>query len=52
MKSFADRLQDSITKTSSVLVAGCDPVIDDLPPFLLVEAARCCTSDEAQYRLL
>ena len=47
MKSFADRLQDSITKTSSVLVAGCDPVIDDLPPFLLAEAARCCTSDEA-----
>lgn len=40
MSNFADRLQASIDKTSSVLVAGCDPVIDALPPFLLEDAKR------------
>ncbi len=45
MKTFADRLQASIDKSSSVLVAGCDPVIDSLPPFLLAEAQSRHTSD-------
>lgn len=40
MNSFADRLQASIDRNKSVLVAGCDPVIDALPPFLLAEATR------------
>lgn len=40
MSGFADALQDSIARTASVLVAGCDPVIDTLPQFLVDEACR------------
>lgn len=32
---FADRLQASIVKTNSFLVAGCDPVIENFPEFIL-----------------
>lgn len=46
MNSFADRLQASIEKSGSVLVAGCDPVIDALPPFLLAEATRRHNTDQ------
>lgn len=40
MGTFIDRLQASIDKTGSVLVAGCDPVIENLPPFLVESAQR------------
>jgi orotidine-5'-phosphate decarboxylase len=38
MNNFADRLQQSISQTDSHLVAGCDPVIDLLPEFLMTKA--------------
>lgn len=47
MTSFADRLQASIDKTQSVLVAGCDPVIDTMPAFLLDDARSRYDNDEA-----
>ena len=43
MKLFADRLQDSILKNSSVIVAGFDPVIDGFPAFLLEQAVTAKT---------
>jgi orotidine-5'-phosphate decarboxylase len=45
MTSFADRLQASIVSSKSALVAGCDPVLDKLPSFLLEEAQRATKSD-------
>ncbi|MEY4669011.1 MAG: hypothetical protein RL518_1710 [Pseudomonadota bacterium] len=45
MTSFADRLQASIASSKSSLVAGCDPVLEKLPPFLLDEAQRASKSD-------
>jgi len=47
MRAFADRIQESIDATQSVLVAGCDPVIDALPPFLLADAQARYNNDEA-----
>lgn len=46
MTSFADRLQSSIEKTKSALVAGCDPVLEKLPRFLLAEAEKMAVRDE------
>jgi orotidine-5'-phosphate decarboxylase len=45
MTTFADRLQASIVSSKSSLVAGCDPVIEKLPSFLLDEAQRITNSD-------
>jgi orotidine-5'-phosphate decarboxylase len=45
MSPFADTIQKSIAKTGSVLVAGCDPVIDKLPAFLIADAERRATTD-------
>lgn len=45
MTSFADRLQASILSSQSALVAGCDPVLEKLPDFLLDEAQRTTKSD-------
>ena len=45
MTTFADRLQASIVSSRSVLVAGCDPVLEKLPAFLLNEAQRTTRSD-------
>ncbi len=45
MTSFADRLQASILSSQSALVAGCDPVLEKLPAFLLDEAQRTTKSD-------
>lgn len=45
MTTFADRLQASIVSSKSSLVAGCDPVLDKLPPLLLDEAQRTTSSD-------
>jgi orotidine-5'-phosphate decarboxylase len=47
MSTFADRLQQSISQTNSRLVAGCDPVIDSLPEFLLTKANSIASSDSA-----
>jgi orotidine-5'-phosphate decarboxylase len=41
MSNFADRLYASITSTKSFLVAGCDPVLDTLPDFIISQAANC-----------
>jgi len=46
MSSFADRLTDSISSTGSALVAGCDPVLESLPSFLIDEAAQKAASDD------
>ena len=47
MKTFADRVHAAIARTSSHLVAGCDPVLDKLPSFILDEArAKTSTNDE------
>jgi orotidine-5'-phosphate decarboxylase len=45
MTTFADRLQASIVSSNSFLVAGCDPVLEKLPPFLLDDAQRVSKSD-------
>ncbi|MEN9845978.1 MAG: hypothetical protein RIS36_1125 [Pseudomonadota bacterium] len=45
MTTFADRLQASIVSSKSALVAGCDPVLEKLPSFLLDEAQRSTKSD-------
>jgi orotidine-5'-phosphate decarboxylase len=45
MTSFADRLQASILASKSSLVAGCDPVLEKLPAFVLDEAQRSAKSD-------
>lgn len=45
MTTFADRLQSSIDSTKSALIAGCDPVLDKLPRFLLADAEKKATSD-------
>ena len=45
MTTFADRLQASIVSSKSSLVAGCDPVLEKLPSFLLDEAQRATKSD-------
>jgi len=45
MTTFADRLQSSIDSTNSHLIAGCDPVLEKLPRFLLAEAEKGAASD-------
>lgn len=45
MKTFADTLQKSIQSTGSYLVAGCDPVIEKLPAFLITSAEQASSSD-------
>ena len=45
MTPFADRLCRSIDKTASCLVAGCDPVLESLPTFIVEEAQRSARSD-------
>jgi orotidine-5'-phosphate decarboxylase len=47
MLKFADRVQDSIVRNNSFLVAGCDPVLDNLPEFILAEAERKSAGDAA-----
>lgn len=46
MTTFADRLQSSIDTTGSALIAGCDPVIDKLPRFLIDQAAAQSSTDD------
>lgn len=46
MSTFADRIQDSIIRSHSHLVAGCDPLIEKLPSFLLREAENRGGSDQ------
>lgn len=43
---FADRLQSSIAKSHSHLVAGCDPIIDTFPAFLIEEAEKQSLTDD------
>lgn len=51
--TFADRIQNSIDRTQSYLVAGCDPVIEKLPPFVVSEAIeRAATDAEVVERAL
>lgn len=45
MTSFADRVQSVIEKTKSHLIAGCDPVLDALPSFLVREAEKSSKTD-------
>lgn len=45
MSVFADRIHQSIQRTGSHLVAGCDPVIEKLPSFIRVEADRTARTD-------
>ena len=45
MTTFADNLHNAIESTGSYLVAGCDPVIDTLPEFILTEAEGRSSSD-------
>jgi orotidine-5'-phosphate decarboxylase len=50
---FVDQLERSIQSSKSVLVAGCDPVIEKLPAFLLEEADSAAkTSEEFVSRVL
>jgi orotidine-5'-phosphate decarboxylase len=45
MQPFADFVQATISKSASFLVAGCDPVIEKLPEFLLAEAESHASTD-------
>lgn len=45
MSVFADRVQSSIEKNKSYLVAGCDPVLETLPSFILEDAEKRSKSD-------
>ena len=45
MTTFADRLSASISTSKSVLVAGCDPVLESLPEFILESAAKSAGTD-------
>ena len=45
MTPFADRLSRSIEKTKSHLVAGCDPVLEALPAFIVEESERGADGD-------
>jgi len=45
MAAFVDRVHDSIKRTGSFLVAGCDPVIEKFPVFILDGAETKSTSD-------
>ncbi len=45
MIPFADRLQAAIAHSKSVLVAGCDPVLESLPAYLLESADKYASSD-------
>lgn len=45
MTTFADKLQSSIDSTNSHLIAGCDPVIEKFPRFLLAAAEKEASSD-------
>jgi orotidine-5'-phosphate decarboxylase len=45
MTTFADRVQSVIEKTKSHLIAGCDPVLDALPSFLLNDAEKHSKTD-------
>jgi orotidine-5'-phosphate decarboxylase len=47
MTPFADTLQHSIARTKTCLVAGCDPVIEKLPAFLLDHAAAESPDDDS-----
>jgi orotidine-5'-phosphate decarboxylase len=48
MTVFADRLHLASTTSRSVLVAGCDPVIEKLPPFIL-DYAEAHSTTSAQF---
>ena len=43
---FADRLYQSIKRSKSVLVAGFDPVLENLPKFILEEAGKKSSNSE------
>lgn len=45
MTNFADQVHAATQATGSFLVAGCDPVLDKLPEFLLAQAEARATSD-------
>jgi orotidine-5'-phosphate decarboxylase len=45
MLNFADRVQQSVVKSGSFLVAGCDPVLDNLPEFIIAQAQAKGVSD-------
>ncbi len=49
---FIDRLQASIVSTGSALVAGCDPVIEALPPFLVESALQKTLSNDDLVRFV
>lgn len=49
---FADRLQARITKTGSALIAGFDPVLEQLPPFILSAASKERTEENAVFRAI
>lgn len=44
--TFADRLQASIERSQSFIIAGCDPVLETFPDFLINEARKKCLSDD------
>lgn len=46
MTTFADRLQTHVDTTGSALIAGCDPVIEKFPKFLLAEAEKGAATDD------
>ncbi len=45
MSTFADKIHQSIQRTGSHLVAGCDPVIEKLPAFIRTEADKIARTD-------
>lgn len=45
--TFADRLERSIERAKSILVAGFDPLLDNFPPFILEAAAKKKAEEES-----
>ena len=49
---FAERLQDTIVKNKSVLIAGLDPQLETLPDFILARATTVSTTEDGVFQAL
>lgn len=49
---FADYIQDTVTKNSSVIVAGFDPVLPSFPDVFINEASKEKTNEDSTFRAI
>ena len=50
--NFADRLQQSIEKSKSRIIAGLDPKLESFPKWVLTQAAKESTQEDSIYRAI